>query len=74
MWGDDRDHAARTEQQPATPSLPDGIGCFLAYLGTISKNDGLLAHTTTDDTREAFQRLLQGWGRLAVVPVDDLEK
>ncbi len=60
MRGDDRDHAAGAEQQAAAPGLPDGIGCFLPDLGAISKDNGLLAHAATDDTREAFLCLVPG--------------
>ena len=43
MRGDDRDHAAGAEQQPAAAGLPDGIRRFLPHLGAISKDDGILA-------------------------------
>ena len=53
MWGDDRDHAAGAEQQPVPPGLPDGIRCFLPDFGSITIDDGMLAHPATDDAGSA---------------------
>ena len=49
MRGDDRNHAAGAEQQPAPAGLPDGIRGFLPDFGSISIDDGMLAHPATEN-------------------------
>ena len=74
MRGNDRDHAAGAEQQPATPGLTDGIRRFCPDFGGLCKYDGMLAHSTADDARKELLRGIQRRRGFPVMPVNDREQ
>jgi hypothetical protein len=73
MRSDYRDHATGSEQQPVSSGLQDGIRRFLPNFGSISIDDGVLAHPATNDALKDFLRFIQRRRGLTVVPVDDGE-
>ncbi len=54
MRGDDRDDAASAEQQPTAGGLADGVRGFLPHLGSLPKDDRILAYPAAEN-REDFQ-------------------
>lgn len=73
MGSDDRDNAARAEDETFSICLLDGIRCFLLYLSRILVDQRVLPHTPAHHSRKLLLCFCKGGKSFTVVPVDDGE-
>lgn len=71
MRGDDRDDAPRTEDEPFTLRLLDGVRRFFLDFGSVRVNERILSHASANDAGIGLLRFFQRRGCFAVVPVSD---
>ncbi len=73
MGGDDRNHAARPEDEAFSTRLLQGVSSLHPQLSLVFVDQRVLSHAAAYYAIESFLSFRQGWKGLAIMPVHDLK-